>query len=80
MIIFTILGSIEENKNASKIWTEHQLPRVSKFFGNIQLTYSLYNLEDSMDTLGLDFKKCNPMRYGKNQSILGLIICIKSFT
>ena len=80
MIIFTILESVEENKNPSKIWPEHQLPRVSKFFGNIHLTYSLYNLEDSIDTLELDFKKCNPRRYGQNQSILGLIIYIKYFT
>ena len=80
MLIFTILESIEENKNPSKIWPEHQLPRVSKFFGNIQLTYSLYNLEDSIDSLGLHLKKCKPRRYGHNQSIPGLIIYIKSFT
>ena len=66
MIIFAILGSIEENKNPSKIYTKHQLPRVSKFLGNIQLTYSLYNLENSLDSLVLDFKKCNPRRYGQN--------------
>ena len=80
MIIFTILESIEGNKSPSKIWPEHQLPKVSKLFGNIQLTYSLYNLEDSIDSLGLDFKKCNPRRYGQNQSIPGLIIYIKAFT
>ena len=54
---------MEENKNPSKIKTKHQLPRFSKFFGNIQLTYSLYNLEDSIESLGLDFKKCNPRIY-----------------
>ena len=65
MIIFTILGSIEENKNPSRIYGEHQLHKVSKFIGNIHLTYSLYNQEGNIDTLGLDFKKCNPRRYGR---------------
>ena len=71
MIIFTILGSIEENKNPRKIYMKHQLPRVSKFLGNIQLTYSIYNLENSIDNLGLDFKKCNPRRYGRINQFQG---------
>ena len=56
------------------------LPRVSKFFGTIHLIYSLYNLEDSTDSLELDCKKCNPRIYGQNQSIPGFVITIKAFT
>ena len=64
MIIFTTLGSIEKNTNPNRIYVEHQLHRVSKLIGNIHLTYTLYNLENSIESLGLDFKKCNPRRYG----------------
>ena len=57
MITFTTQGSIEENTNPSRVQSENRIPRVSRYIENIHLTYSSFSLENSKDSLGLDFKK-----------------------
>ena len=64
MIIFTTLGSIERIQTLAESRQNNSYIGLVNSSKNIHLTYSLYNLEDSIDNLGLDFKKCNPRRYG----------------
>ena len=71
MITFTIQGSIEENTNPSRFYPENQIHRVSRYIENLHLTYPSFNLEDSIESLGLYFKICNPWRYGQNHHFEG---------
>ena len=71
MITFTTLGSIEENINPRRVYQTYQIHRVSRYIENIHLTYMSFNLEDNICSLGLDFNKCNPRRYGQNHHFQG---------
>ena len=66
MITFTTQGSIEKNTNPSRVKPANQIHRVSRYIEKIQLTYPSFNLGVNIGSLGLDFKKCNPRRYGQN--------------
>ena len=71
MITFTTQGSTEEDTNRSRVSPENKIHRVSRYIENIHLTYPSSNLEDNIDSLALDFKRCNPRRYGQNHHFQG---------